>query len=180
MAAPVFGRPDAAESAALWIVAGGPAETIDACRGAFDVLGRGVIEAGARPEQANVMKLAGNFMLAASIEAMAEAYALVRAHGVSTALFHETMAEKLFRSPIYQNYGRMIEAGRYEPAGFALSHGLKDIRYGLQAGDEARVPMPVGGVLRDRFLSAAARGWDDVDWAALGRVAAVDSGQDSA
>lgn len=179
VAAPVFGRPDAAAGAALWIVAGGDPTTVDACRPAFDVLGQGVIEAGERPEQANVMKLAGNFMLAASIEAMAEAYTLVRAHGVSAELFHQTMAQKLFRSPIYENYGGMIETERYEPAGFALQHGLKDLRYGLRAADEREVPMPFGSVLHDRFLSAAARGWAESDWAALGRVAAVDAGQES-
>lgn len=176
VAAPVFGRPDMAESAALWVVAGGDKDALDACRPAFDVLGQGVIEAGPRPEQANVMKLAGNFMLASAIEAMAEAYALVRAHGISTELFHETMASRLFRSPIYEGYGGMIEAGRYEPAGFALEHGLKDVRYALRAGDEGAVPMPVGSVLRDRLLSASARGWGGSDWAALGRVAAVDAG----
>lgn len=179
VAAPVFGRPDMAESAALRVVVGGDPAVVDRCRPAFDVLGQGVIEAGERPEQANVMKLAGNFMLASAIEAMAEAYTLVRAHGISARLFHETMAEKLFGSPIYQGYGGMIEAQEYEPAGFALSHGLKDVRYGLRAGDEARVPMPFASVLRDRLLSAAARGWGDADWAALGRVASEGAGADT-
>ena len=178
VAAPVFGRPDMAEGAALWVVAAGDGEALDACRPAFEVLGQGVIEAGPRPEQANVMKLAGNFLLASAIEAMAEAYALVRAHGVSTELFHETMASRLFRSPIYEGYGGMIQAGRYEPAGFALEHGLKDVRYVLRAGDEGGVPMPVGSVLRDRLLSASARGWGGSDWAALGWVALVDAGEE--
>ncbi len=176
VAGPVFGRPDAAESASLWIVAGGEASDIDACRPAFDALGQGVIVAGAEPEQANVMKLAGNFMLASAIEAMAEAYTLVRAHGIDAGLFHETMADRLFRSPIYQNYGGMIEAQEYEPAGFQLAHGLKDIRYGLEAAGEAHVPMPVASAIRDRFLTAAARGWLGIDWAGLGRVAADLSG----
>ncbi len=179
VAAPVFGRPDAAAKAMLWVVASGTAEAIDACRPAFEAVAQGVIVAGSEPEQANVVKLAGNFMLASAIEAMAEAYTLVRAHGIDAALFHETMASRLFRSPIYQNYGAMIEAGRFEPAGFALSHGLKDVRYALRASDGANVPMPFASVLRDRLLSAAARGWGASDWAALGRVAAVDAGGDA-
>ncbi|MEJ2678178.1 MAG: NAD-binding protein, partial [Gemmatimonadota bacterium] len=133
---------------------------------------------GRDPAQANAVKLAGNFMLASAIEAMAEAYALVRAHGIDTKLFHETMASGLFRSPIYENYGGMIEAGRYEPAGFALEHGLKDVRFALRAGDEVQVPMPFASVLRDRLLSAAARGWSGSDWAVLGRLAASDAGLD--
>lgn len=157
VAAPVFGRPG---------------------RPVFDRLAQGVIEAGSRPEQANVMKLAGNFMLASAIEAMAEAYTLVRAHGVSAALFHETMADRLFRSPIYASYGGMIEARDYQ-AGFMLSHGLKDIRYGVAAAEEARVPMPVARVLRERLTAAVASGWGEMDWAALGRVAAAQAGRES-
>jgi len=179
VAAPVFGRPDMAEQAGLWIVAGGEADTIDACRPAFERLGQGVIEAGPLPEHANVMKLAGNFMLASAIEAMAEAYTVVRSHGIDARTFHETMGERLFRSPIYQGYGGLIESGRYEPAGFALRHGLKDVRLALQAAEMKNVPMPFGSVLHDRLLSAVARGWGDADWAALGRVASVDAGETS-
>jgi len=176
VAAPVFGRPDAAANAALWVVAAGAGDALDACRPALDLLGQGVIVVGEEPAQANVVKLAGNFMLASAIEAMAEAYALVRAHGIDTKQFHETMASGLFRSPIYENYGAMIQEGRYEPAGFLLEHGLKDVRFALRTGDEAQVPMPLASVLRDRLLSGAARGWAGSDWAALGRVAAADAG----
>lgn len=175
--APVFGRPDMAASASLLVVAGGVAAAIDDARPVFELLGRAVVVAGDRAEQANVMKLAGNFMLGAAIEAMAEAYTLVRAHGIDTELFHGTMATGLFRSAVYEGYGGMIQAGRYEPAGFALRHGLKDLRYGLAAGEEGAVPMPLASMLHQRLLSAAARGWSDADWAVLGRVAAADAGQ---
>ncbi|MEJ2186637.1 MAG: NAD(P)-dependent oxidoreductase [Gemmatimonadota bacterium] len=176
VAAPVFGRPDAAASAMLRVVAAGSSNALATCRPVFERVGQQVIQVGSDPAQANVMKLAGNFMLASAIEAMAEAYTLVGAHGIDTKMFHETMASGLFRSPIYENYGGMIEAGRFEPAGFALQHGLKDVRFALRAGDEAQVPLPFASVLRDRLLSAAARGWGSADWAALGRVAAVDAG----
>lgn len=176
VAAPVFGRPDIAQAAALRVVAGGQPEAVEACRPAFEVLGQGIIEAGSEPANANVMKLAGNFLLASAIEAMAEAYTMVGAHGVSTRLFHETMAQGLFRSPIYEGYGGMIEAQRYEPAGFALQHGLKDVRLALQAAEEVTVPMPFGSILRDRLMSAVARGWGSSDWSALGRVASADAG----
>jgi 3-hydroxyisobutyrate dehydrogenase-like beta-hydroxyacid dehydrogenase len=176
VAAPVFGRPQAAEGASLWIVVGGRKEAIDACRPAFDLLGQGIIEAGEEPAQANVMKLAGNFMLACAIESMAEAYTLVRAHQIPVGLFHEVMASRLFGSPIYEGYGGLIAAGRYEPAGFKLAHGLKDTRYALAAGEGRNVPLPLGSLIHDRLLSAVARGWADIDWAGLGRVAAEDAG----
>lgn len=177
VAAPVFGRPDMAGDAKLRVVAAGAPEAIEACRPAFELVAQAVIEVGAEPERANVFKLAGNFMLASAIESMAEAYAFVRAHGIDVERFHETMADGLFGSPIYRNYGRLVVEGRYEPAGFALEHGLKDVRYALRAADDALVPMPFAGVLRDRLLSAVARGWGDSDWAALGRVARHDAGQ---
>ncbi len=178
VAAPVFGRPDAAASAKLRVVAAGAPDALAACRPVFDHVSQQVIEVGSDPALANVMKLAGNFMLASAIEAMAEAYALVRAHGIDTKMFHETMAGGLFRSPIYENYGAMIEAGRFEPAGFLLEHGLKDVRFALLAGDEVQVPLPLASVLRDRLLSAAARGWGRADWAVLGRLAMADAGLD--
>jgi 3-hydroxyisobutyrate dehydrogenase-like beta-hydroxyacid dehydrogenase len=179
VAALVFGRPDMAEGAALWIVAAGDAAAVNTCRPVFELLGQGVIEAGTKPEHANVMKLAGNFILVSAIEAMAEAYTLVRAHGIDAATFHDTIANRLFRSPIYAGYGGMIEAGRYEPPGFLLRHGLKDMTLALQAGAEATVPLPLASLVHDRLLSGVARGWGDIDLAGLGRVAAADSGNDT-
>ncbi len=177
VAAPVFGRPEAAEAAQLWVLTSGDGDARAACASVFETLGQGVIVAGPRPEQANVVKLAGNFLLASAIEAMAEAFTLVRSYDVDTAEFLRTIATRLFRSPIYENYGGMIEAQRYEPAGFSLRHGLKDIRYALGAADRAEVPLPLASLLHDRLLSATARGWADLDWASLARVAAVEAGE---
>ena len=70
----------------------------------------------------------------------------------------------------------MIAADQYEPPGFALALGLKDVRLALAAADEAGVPMPVASVLRDRLLTAVARGLGGSDLAALGRIAADDAG----
>ena len=176
VAAPVFGRPDAAEARKLWIVAAGPAEAVARCRPLLDAMGQGVIPAGDDPARASVIKIAGNFLLAAAIEAMGEAFALARKHGVPPAELLEVVNGRLFRSPIYENYGNLIAAERYEPAGFKLTYGLKDVRLALAAADEATVPLPLAGLMRDRYVSAVARGWGDNDWAALARVAAADAG----
>ena len=176
VAAPVFGRPDAAEARKLWIVAAGPAEAVARCRPLLDAMGQGVIPAGDDPARASVIKIAGNFLLAAAIEAMGEAFALARKHGVPPAELLEVVNGRLFRSPIYENYGNLIAAERYEPAGFRLTYGLKDVRLALAAADEATVPLPLAGLMRDRYVSAVARGWGDNDWAALARVAAADAG----
>jgi 3-hydroxyisobutyrate dehydrogenase-like beta-hydroxyacid dehydrogenase len=176
IAAPVFGRPDAAQAAKLWIVAAGPAEAIERCRPLFEAMGQGLEIVGEEPAKANVVKLAGNFLLASAIEAMGEAFALVRKHGVDPQRFLEIANGRLIRSPIYENYGNLIAHARWEPAGFKLRHGLKDIRLALAAGEAVTVPLPLASLVRDHYLSAVARGWADIDWAALARLAAVNAG----
>ena len=70
----------------------------------------------------------------------------------------------------------MIARGEYEPAGVKLAHGLKDTRLVLEAADEVSVPMPMASLIRDHYVSAVARGWSDIDWATLGRIAAANAG----
>jgi 3-hydroxyisobutyrate dehydrogenase-like beta-hydroxyacid dehydrogenase len=125
---------------------------------------------------ANVVKIGGNFLLAAAIEALGEVFALMRKHGIPPARFLEIVNGRLLRSPVYENYGKLIAEARYQPAGFKLRHGLKDTRLALAAGDEVDVPMPIAGLVRDQYLSAMAWGWGDIDWAALARVSAVAAG----
>jgi 3-hydroxyisobutyrate dehydrogenase-like beta-hydroxyacid dehydrogenase len=176
VAAPVFGRPDAARAAKLWIVAAGPTEAIDRCRPLFDAMGQGTDVVGDNPVRAAVVKIAGNFLLAAAIEALGEAYVLVRKHGVEPARLLEIVNGRLLRSPVYENYGKIIAEERFEPPGFRLRHGLKDTKLALAAGEDATVPLPTASLARDRYLAAMARGWGDLDWAALARVSAVAAG----
>ena len=173
LAAPVFGRPEAAEAKKLWIVVAGPAAAIDRCRPLLDAMGQGTIAVGEDPARANVIKLAGNLLIAAAIEAMGEAVALARKYGIAPAELLDVVNGRVFRSPLY---GKLIAAERYEPAGFKLKHGLKDARLALAAGDEVAAPLPLASLLRDHFLSAVARGWQDIDWAGLARVCAADAG----
>jgi 3-hydroxyisobutyrate dehydrogenase-like beta-hydroxyacid dehydrogenase len=176
VAAPVFGRPEAAEGGKLLIVAAGLADAIANCRPIFNAVGHGVIEVGEDVAVANVIKLAGNFLLASAIEAIGEAFALVRKYGVDPNDFLDIVNERLIRSPIYEKYGKIIIEERYEPAGFKLSLGFKDVRLALAAAEEVNVPLPLANLLRDHFASAVDRGWENIDWAGLGRVCAEDAG----
>ena len=178
VAAPVFGRPEAARAAKLWIVAAGPKEAIDRCRPLFDAMGQGVELVGDDPVRASVVKLAGNFLLAAAIEAIGEAFVLVRKHGVEPARFLEIVNGRLLRSPVYENYGKIIAEERFDPPGFRLRHGLKDARLALAAAEDAAAPLPIASLARDRYLTAMALGWGDLDWAALARVSALVAGID--
>src|SRR5207237_830749 len=107
----------------------------------LDAMGQGVIVAGDDPGRANVIKLAGNFLLAAVIEAMGEAFALVRKYDVAPADLLEIVNGRLFRSPIYENYGTLIAEERYQPAGLKLRYGPKYVRLVLGAADGGAAPM---------------------------------------
>jgi 3-hydroxyisobutyrate dehydrogenase-like beta-hydroxyacid dehydrogenase len=172
VAAPVFGRPDVAAAGKLNILAAGEAQAIERVRPLLDAMGGRVWPLGDAPERASVAKIAGNFMLAAAIESMAEASALVRAHGVGAADFLEIMTGTLFAAPAYQGYAKLIAEQRFRPAGFTLPLGYKDVGLALGAGEAARVPLPFAGVLRDSLLEALAAGDEDLDWSALSLVAA--------
>ncbi len=176
VAAPVFGRPDAAAARKLWVVAAGAAEAIERCRPLFDAVGQGVFVVGNQAWVANAVKLAGNLMIVAAIETMAEAFAVVRKAGVPAQLFLEIINGGMFKSPIYQNYGTMIAEERFEPPGFKLRLGLKDVTLALEAAGMLGVPVPLAELLRDQLRAAIERGLGEIDWAALGRLSAENAG----
>ncbi len=172
VAAPVFGRPDVAAAGKLNILVAGEPAAVARVQPLLEAMAAKVWPLGDEPRRANVAKIAGNFMLVAAIESMAEATALTRAHGVAAADFLEIMTQTLFPSPVYKGYGAQIAGSRYEPAGFKLSLGFKDVGLALAAGEAKRVPLPFAGVLRDSLLEAMAGGDGDLDLSALARVAA--------
>jgi hypothetical protein len=172
VAAPVFGRPEVAAAAKLNIVVAGAAAAIARIEPLLSAIGQRTWRMGEAPERANVVKLAGNFMIASALETMGEAAALVRAHGIGAGEFLEVLTSTLFASPVYQIYGKLIAEERYQPAGFRLALGLKDVRLVLQAAETAHVPLPFASVLRDHFLEALAAGKGDLDWSALAEVSA--------
>jgi 3-hydroxyisobutyrate dehydrogenase-like beta-hydroxyacid dehydrogenase len=170
VAAPVFGRPEAAAAAQLSIVAAGEDAAIDRVQPLLDTLGQRTWRIGVEASQANAVKIAGNFMIASAIETISEAAVLVERHGVDPAGLMSILTSTIFAAPVYKNYGGMIVERRYEPAAFRLALGLKDLRLVLEAAEAARTPMPFASILRDHFLEAVAWGDGDRDWAALAEV----------
>ena len=177
VAAPVFGRPEAAAAAKLFIVAAGAPDAVEACVPLFEALGQRTFNFGDNPQAANMVKLSGNFMIAATIEALGEAMALVGKAGVDRGQYLDLLTSTLFNAPIYKIYGRMIAEQQFEPAGFAAPLGYKDMRLTLAAADALRVPMPLASLLRDRFLTLFAHGGENLDWSAIARLASEDAGQ---
>ena len=176
VSAPVFGRPDAAAAAKLFVVAAGSAQQIDRCRPLFDAMGQKLFIAGDEPPMANVVKLAGNFLITTIIEGLAEAFAFARKSKVDAGKLLEILTGSLFPAPIYKNYGTMIAADKFEPVGFKMTLGAKDNRLVLAAAEEAGVPMPMASLVRDQFLSAIAQGMCDADWAAVARIVYKNAG----
>lgn len=176
VAAPVFGRPDMAQAAELSIVAAGPESALTRLEPVFAALGQKVFAISEKASAANVVKLAGNFMIAAAIEAMGEALTLAEKHGLDRETAMDVYSSTLFACPIYKGYGAAIAAERFQPAGFRLALGLKDISLVQQTARAEAVPMPLASLVADRLLASVARGRGDWDWAGLARAIAEDAG----
>jgi 3-hydroxyisobutyrate dehydrogenase-like beta-hydroxyacid dehydrogenase len=176
ISATVFGRPEAAAAAKLFVVAAGEAAQLDRCQPMLEGIGQKVFRVGDDPAAANVIKLAGNFMITTAIESMAECCALMRKSGVNPETFLDVITNSLFNAPIYKTYGPMVASGNFGKVGFALPLGLKDNRLVLAAAEEAAAPMPMASLIHDRFIAAIARGLSNEDWVAFSRGAMSDAG----
>jgi 3-hydroxyisobutyrate dehydrogenase-like beta-hydroxyacid dehydrogenase len=179
VAAPVFGRPEAAVAAKLFVVAAGAPATVQAVSPAFDAIGQRTFVVAEEPKAANLVKLSGNFLIASVIESLGEAIALVSKAGVDKQEYVEILTSTLFGAPIYKTYGALIAGEEFEPAGFAASLGQKDVRLVLAAADDLQVPLPIASLLRDRFLTLLANGGASLDWSAIGSLAAWEAGGSS-
>jgi len=176
LAAPVFGRPEAAAAGKLWICLSGAQVGKERVQPVLKVLGQGIFDFGEDPGAANVVKLTGNFLIASAMEAMAEALTLAEKNGIDRSKVIDMLGQTSFACPIYQNYGKAIAEERYTPPGFYLSLGLKDVGLVLQTADSAKVPMPFASLLHDRFLASVAKGRGDMDWSALALGVSDDAG----
>jgi 3-hydroxyisobutyrate dehydrogenase-like beta-hydroxyacid dehydrogenase len=176
VAAPVFGRPEAAAGRKLWICLSGDGAAKERVLPVLNVLGQGVFDFGESVGAANVVKLAGNFLIVSALEAMAEAFTLAEKNGIDRTKVAELFGQTLFACPIYQNYGRLIAQEQYQPAGFKLSLGLKDVTLALQTARDSQMPMPLASLLHDRLMAAVAKGRGDIDWTGLALGVSEDAG----
>jgi 3-hydroxyisobutyrate dehydrogenase-like beta-hydroxyacid dehydrogenase len=167
VSAPVFGRPQAAASGQLDIVAAGPRDALARCVPLFEALGKHWFDVGTEPAHANIVKIARNFLLGAIIESLGEAFALVQKSGVEPAQFLDIITSTSMSAPAYKNYGRLMIQPLPEVT-FTLKLGMKDVELALQAGGDTGVPMPTAALIREQHVAAIARGYGDKDWASLG------------
>jgi 3-hydroxyisobutyrate dehydrogenase-like beta-hydroxyacid dehydrogenase len=176
VAAPVFGRPEAAAAGWLFVVAAGDSAAVRKAMPLLEAIGQKTFVVSDVPEAANLVKLSGNFLIASVLESLGEALALITKGGIDRQQYVELLTSSLFNAPIYKTYGGLIAGGKFEPAGFAAPLGHKDINLVMAAAEELRVPLPLASLLRDRFLTLFAHGGERLDWSAIGELAALDAG----
>ena len=174
--APVFGKPDAAAAQKLWIATSGPETAKARVRPVLEAMGQGVYDFGEDAGAANVVKLCGNFLLGAAIEAMGEAFTLAQKNGVSRQSVYELFTGTLFACPVYQNYGKLIAAEHYQPIGAIPSLIRKDFGLLLQEANTSHVPMPLASLVHDRLTAMVARGREDRDWAGFAQEVSDSAG----
>jgi 3-hydroxyisobutyrate dehydrogenase-like beta-hydroxyacid dehydrogenase len=175
LCAPVFGRPEAAAAAKLFVVAAGDSADFQMANPLFSVISQRVFYLRKVPSAAILVKLCGNFMILSAVEALGEAMALAEKGGIVKQQLLEVLTGTLFDSSIYRTYGAILAEERFEPAGFAAPLGLKDMRLVGQSAEALRVPMPLLSLLRDHLLQTIAQQGETVDWSAIARTAATNA-----
>ena len=176
LATPMLGRPEMVSSGQAGMVIAGPAASLARCRPLFEAMSRRAFEAGIDPTASAAIKVTNNFVLGCAIEAMGEAFSLVRKYGVAPGVLYDVMTDGLFAAPAYKVYGKIIVDEAYETVGQMALLGLKDANLALAAGEAVGVPLPSCNVWRDRLVGAVAHGDGRCDWAVMAREQARASG----
>ena len=176
VSAPVFGRPEAAAAAKLFVAVAGNPQTLADCSPIFDAIGQRTFHFGEKPSLANLVKLSGNFLIVSVIESLSEAMVLAAKGGLDQHEYLDFLTSTLFAAPVFKIYGGLIADKKFSPPGFVAPLGLKDVRLTLSAAEALRVPLPLASLVRDRFLTLLARGGESLDWSAISQISAQDAG----
>ncbi|MEO6521622.1 MAG: NAD(P)-dependent oxidoreductase [Mucilaginibacter sp.] len=177
IAAPVFGRPEAAAAKKLFVCTSGNTEAKERARPILEALGQSVTDFGGDVGGANVLKVAGNFMIIGAMEMMAEAFTLAEKNGLNRTDVANFFGATIFNAPIFHNYGKLIANKQYEPVGFKARLGLKDARLAVKLSQTSETPMPLATLAHNRLLTAVAKGGGDRDWVeAFGKGVTDDAG----
>jgi 3-hydroxyisobutyrate dehydrogenase-like beta-hydroxyacid dehydrogenase len=176
VAAPVLGNPDFARQRKVFVLAAGPHAAMEKVRPLLTRLGQRLFVIGEDAGLANLMKLGANVMTATTLECMGEVLALLRKGGVDRQLTLDVLTNSMFDGRVHKTYGGRIVEERFAQPGFPAQLALKDLRLALGEAERIAVPMPAADVAHDRLVAMVARGWAELDWSALGLLAAVEAG----
>jgi 3-hydroxyisobutyrate dehydrogenase-like beta-hydroxyacid dehydrogenase len=106
-------------------------------------------------------------MIIAAIEAMAEGIQLARKSGLDADKWMNMLTQSLFSAPIYINYGNILLKEAYQPAGFSLRLGLKDVNLMLSHASSVDAKMPFTELLQRRLKDGVENGLAEHDWTAI-------------
>jgi 3-hydroxyisobutyrate dehydrogenase-like beta-hydroxyacid dehydrogenase len=182
--APIFARADGVAAKLASFVMGGKSEAVETAIGLLKHTSNGQWHFGEDAGAGNVVKLAGNFLIAGAIESCAEALALAEGQGLDRIEVMSMLNSTIFDCLIYKGYGNRVAARQHIPGqelvgpGFQLTLGLKDLTLVNQTAASVNVPMPVASLLQQRFLSSQARGRGGMDWSAIALAVSEDAGVD--
>jgi len=168
IAAPVMGRPEAARAGKLNFLVSGEKDIIEKIKPLLhDAGGAAVWEFGNEPSTANVAKLCSNSLIVSAIESMAEAIDLAKKSGINAETWMNMITQSVFAAPVYINYGNILIKEKYQPAGFTLRLGLKDVNLIMEQSREVNAEMPIGQLMQKRFNEGIANGLGEHDWTAV-------------
>jgi len=175
VAAPIFGRPDAAEAGTLLTYVTGDPDVIAALDDLFNAYSKTHIYMGTDTRVVNSVKLAMNFMLVSLVELFSEVYTFSEKSGIDLA-FAEKLILTVLAHPVLGEYTTRIRNRDFEPAAFALHAGFKDVEIMLQASSEVHAPLVFASVVREKFLTALASGMAGQDWSAIYEITRKNAG----
>jgi 3-hydroxyisobutyrate dehydrogenase-like beta-hydroxyacid dehydrogenase len=176
VAAPVLGNPDLAHARKLFVIGAGVPSAVTKVAPILERLGQRLFLLGEDAGTANLMKLAGNVLTALTLQSMGEVLALLRKGGVDAHVAFGVLTGSLFDGKVHKTYGGKIADGHYSPPGMTAPLAVKDLRLALAEAERMHVPMPAASLVHDRLVAMLARGWAELDWSALGLLAASEAG----
>ena len=179
VAAPIIGRPDAVRARVPSFLTAGPLAAKERVKPILEKLSRRIFDFGTEASAANVAKINFNFMIATTIEALSETFAVVEQHGIDAKDFYEMVIGTAFGCPIFENYGRQLSQHGWDTVGFKLALGLKDVRLAQATAAAVGARMRLGELLEARFSEAVAHGHGDKDWTAIALDVRAEAGLSS-
>ncbi len=163
--APVSGNPSVVRAGNLTFIVSGPSNAVERAEPVLLAIGPNIQLVG-DAEQARIVKLAINLVIAGLAQLMSEALVLGEASGVSRAALLETMGNSAAGAPFVKYKTEPLLRDDYS-ATFTTNLLEKDIDLVLEAAEAARVRLPLAGEIKSLVRSAVEAGYGDDDFMAL-------------
>jgi len=174
--APVFGSKGEANSGGLWIVVGGEKHVFDLAQEVLAPISETTHYMGVSGNGAQ-MKLVGNLIVAAQLEALGEALTLAKKANLALTDVLGVLHVTDFKSPIFDGVGQAVIKGDYSPS-FALDLMLKDAKLVKKFADRMDSPIPGTEATLGVISEAVADGWGKENASALIKVLSKRAGVD--